>query len=137
MVKTPTPANPVSYEELFVFVQGIARASYTDARMDVANIVDSARALSRRGMSSKPDPLDMKALRRKVAAASDGRPSLSEFASRIMDLHPAVVAAFDSAALRGDEGRETVPIADWGVMLCFGWYSNDVRKHVVEWSYLS
>lgn len=136
MVKTPTPANPVTYEELFSYVRGLAETNYSDARMDAANIVDTARALYRRGMSSKPDPKDMKALRAAVAAATDGRPSLSEFLNRVSHLHPALEKAADGI-YTGDEGRATEPIADWGVMLCFGWHSSDTYKHVVEWAYIS
>jgi hypothetical protein len=130
------PKDPVTYEELFVFVQAIAKASYPDARMDAHNIVDVARGMVKRGMSSKPDPKEMKELRAKVAAATDGRPNLSEFLNRISHLHPALEAAI-SGTYSGDEGRAVEPIADWGVSLVFGWYSNDHRKHFVEFSYIS
>lgn len=133
----PVNKNPVTYEELFVFVNGIAKASYSDARMDAANLVDCARALTKRGMSSKPDPADMKKLRRAVCDACDGLPYLNEFLDRIRELHPALEEAVGNVTISGDEGRATVDIADWGVMLCFGWYSNDVRKHFVEFSYIS
>ena len=121
--------DPVSYEELFVFVQAIAKASYSDARMDAHNLVDVARGMVKRGMSSKPDP-------KAVSAATDGRPTISEFLNRVSKLHPALEKAADGI-YTGDEGRATEPIADWGVMLCFGWHSSSTYKHVVEWAYIS
>ena len=129
-------ANPVSYEELLAFVKGIADSSYTDARMSYANTVDDARALMRRGPSSKPDAATMRTLRAAVASATSDRPSIGEFLSRVSALHPALAAAAEGV-YTGREARITAPIADWGVMLCFGWYSNEVRKYVVEWSYIS
>ena len=84
----------------------------------------------------KPAPADLKRLKKAVMDAADGRPSLSEFLSRLDGLHPDLDAAL-SGIYCGHEGRISEPIADWGRSINFNWYSNDVRKHFVEYSYIS
>ena len=137
MQKNPPP-EPASYEELFAFVTQIARDSYSDNREHAADITDKARAFVRRGPSSKPNAKVLKALRNAVADdCIRDRPDLATFLLRVATLHPALDAAVTDAAYPGAEGRVALPVADWGIALCFNWYSNEVRKHVVEWAYLS
>jgi hypothetical protein len=131
--------DPVTYEELREFVKGVAAHSYNDARDNASNLVDRARALAKRDPSSRPHPTALRRLRAAVAKTTSDRPSLSEFLTAVSALNPALEEAVETANVpySGDEGRETLPIADWGLMLCFGWYSTETRKHVVEWAYLS
>jgi hypothetical protein len=84
----------------------------------------------------KPSPTDLKHLKRAVMLAADGRPSLSEFLARLSGLHPDLDAALEGI-YTGREGRLSEPIGDWGRNICFNWYSNDVRKHFVEYAYIS
>ena len=132
-------ADPVTYEELREFVKSVASTGYMGARDNAVHIVDSARGLMKRDPSSRPDPVALRRLRAAVAETTSDRPSLSEFLTAVSALNPALEEAVATASVpyTGDEGRETLPIADWGIMLCFGWYSTETRKHVVEWAYLS
>lgn len=84
----------------------------------------------------KPPAADLRKLRRAVANASDGRPSLSDFLATVSALHPDLSAAVEGI-YTGREGRVSEMVADWGVSINFNWYSNDVRRHFVEYSYLS
>lgn len=79
---------------------------------------------------------DLRKLKNAVAKASDGRPGLSEFLATISALHPDLSAAAEGIYC-GREGRIAAPIADWGRMLCFNWYTNSGRKNFVEYSYIS
>ena len=79
---------------------------------------------------------DLRKLKTAVAKASEGRPSLSDFLDRLRGLHPDLDAALDGI-YTGRIGEVREPIGDWGRMICFNWYSNDVRKAFVEWSYIS
>lgn len=84
----------------------------------------------------KPSPKDLKRIKDAVIDATEGRPVLSEFLKRIEGLHPDLDAALEGIYC-GKEGRVSEPIADWGRSINFNWYSNDVRRHFVEWAYIS
>jgi hypothetical protein len=85
---------------------------------------------------AKPDRKELHRIKRAVLAASDHRPTLSEFLGRLNGVHPDLDAALEGIYC-GHEGRITEPIGDWGHHLCFNWYSTEGRKHVVEWAYIS
>ncbi len=89
--------------------------------------------MARRRNPALPLSADMRRLR---AGVTDGRPDLGTFLARLRGLHPDIDVAIDGIYC-GREGIIREPIGSWGRTLNFNWYSNDVRKNVVEWAYIS
>jgi hypothetical protein len=83
-----------------------------------------------------PDRKELARIKKVVLDATDGRPNLSEFLSRITGLHPDLDEAIEGIYC-GADGRVTEPIGDWKRNICFGWHSTGGRKHAVEWAYVS
>jgi hypothetical protein len=72
-----------------------------------------------------------RALRAK-ARTSDGRPTVSDWLTRVSGLHEPLLTEAIEGIWTGREGRAALELTGTKTMLCVGWYAGKV-----EWTYLS